>query len=423
MPRKQLTAPFVEKVLPPTGKDREDYFDTVLPAFGLRVGQRKKSYFVMVRVLHNGEWKLQRVTLGTTTEMGLAKARESAREAIERAQQGKAPVEVKRERREAQKAESRNTFASVRADFLKLYRTRQKRKPSPRTLAELRRVLESGLFSDWNERPLSEITRRDIMDAIDHLVDEGKETAANRYLTYIKMLFGWALDRGIVKADPTDRVKKPGMEQSRARVLTPSELRAIWQATAPTQAGKGDLFASIVKVLSLTGQRRTEVAGMRWSEIDLGAHLWTLPGDRTKNHREHLVPLSEPVLAILEERKAEQAAMGMDTALVFTSTGKTPFSGWSKSKARLDGRAKVEPWIIHDLRRTLVTRMAEDLRIPPHVVEAVVNHVSGARAGVAGVYNRAIYLDERRSALNAWADYVLRLVGEVETDNVVELAR
>lgn len=423
MPRKQLTIPFVEKVLPPTGKDREDYFDTVLPAFGLRVGQRKKAYFVMVRVLRNGEWKLQRATLGTTSEMDLAQARQSAREAIERAQQGGAPIDIKTERREAQKAESRNTFASVRADFLKLYRTRQKRKPSKRTLDELRRVLESDLFSDWNERPLASITRRDVMDAIDHLVEQGKETAANRYLTYVKMLFGWALDRSVIQADPTDRVKKPGMEHSRARVLTPSELRAIWQATAPTQAGKGDLFGPIVKTLALTGQRRTEVAGMRWREIDLSTGLWTLPGDRTKNHREHLVPLSEPVAEILRERQTEQTEMGMETLFVFTSTGKGPFSGWSRSKSRLDGRAKIEPWTLHDLRRTLVTRMSEDLRTPPHVVEAVVNHVSGTRAGVAGVYNRALYLDERRAALEAWADYVLRLVGEVEADNVVAMPR
>ncbi len=113
----------------------------------------------------------------------------------------------------------------------------------------------------------------------------------------------------------------------------------------------------------------------------------------------------------------------MRSPLVFTSTGKTSFCGWSRSKARLDGRAKVAPWTLHDLRRSMVTHMAEDLRIAPHVIEAIVNHVSGSRSGVAGVYNRALYLDDRRGALNAWAVYVLRVVGEVETDNVVELVR
>jgi integrase len=114
--------------------------------------------------------------------------------------------------------------------------------------------------------------------------------------------------------------------------------------------------------------------------------------------------------------------MRMQTDYVFTSFGPRPFSGWSKSKDRLDGRANIAPWTLHDLRRTLATRMAEDLRILPHVIEATLNHVSGARAGVAGTYNRALYLDERRMALDAWAAHVLRLVGESDAKNVVQLA-
>lgn len=188
----------------------------------------------------------------------------------------------------------------------------------------------------------------------------------------------------------------------------------------------------------LTGQRRNEVAGMAWSEIDLPGALWSLPPERCKNGRPHLVPLSAPVFALLEEREAEQEAIklkdaeGNPTPLVFTSNGKTPFSGWSRSKRRLDQRvaeafaaakpgADPVPWTLHDLRRTLVTRMSEDRRIQPHVVEAVVNHVSGTRAGVAGVYNRALYMDERRSALHAWGRYVLRTAGVVGPDEVVEL--
>jgi integrase len=272
------------------------------------------------------------------------------------------------------------------------------------------------------------------------VVQQGHETAANRYLVYLRMLFGWARKRKLVEADPTRDVDKPGAESSRTRVLTLEEIRAIWQAT--TQANEGDLFASIVKVLLLTGQRRNEVAGMRWSEVDLRGALWSLPAERCKNGRPHLVPLSAPVAVILEERRAEQKGIGLKdeeekpTDLVFTTNGKTPFSGWIRSKARLDGRVgkaleEVNPsgspapavaaWTLHDLRRTLVTRMSEDLRVQPHVVEAVVNHVSGTRAGVAGIYNRALYLDERRSALDAWGRYVLRTAGLPEPENVVEL--
>ncbi len=320
-------------------------------------------------------------------------------------------------------AASRDTFAAVLAEFLAKYRGRQQRRPAPRTMAEIKRVLESDLFAAWTDRPLAEVTRRDVLDVLDVLVERGSEVMANRTLAYLGMLSAWALDRGIIETDPTDKIKKPGAEQSRERVLSPAELRAIWQGTAPTQANHGDLFEGIIKVLMLTGQRRDEVAGMRWAEVDLPACTWTLPASRTKNHREHIIPLSAPVWAILQGRKAEQEAMRMRTEFVFTSFGPKPFSGWSKCKARLDGRANLAKWTIHDLRRTLATRMAEDLRIPPHVIEATINHVSGSRGGVAGTYNRALYLDERKAALDAWAGYVLRLVGEGETSNVVEFAR
>lgn len=423
MATRKLTTIFVEKVQPPTDKPQEDYFDTVLPSFGLRVGRRSKTYFLMARVLKEGDWKLTRVKLGTAVEMDLATAREQARGAMERAEKGEAPAEVRRERREQQQRESRDTFSRVRESFLAGYRTRSKRKPSERTLAEIKRVLSSAAFQDWEDRPLVQITQTDIERIRDDLLARGHEAAANRYLVYVKMFFKWARKKRVITTDPAAEVEKEGAEGSRERVLTLPELKAVWQALAPTQANKGDLFEGIIKVLILTGQRRNEVAGMRWSELDLDAGLWSLPEDRTKNHRPHLVPLPDPVKDVLRERQAEQKAMGMRTPYVFTSTGGAPFSGWSKSKVRLDGRAGIAPWTLHDLRRTLVTRLSEDLRIPPHIVEAIVNHVSGTKAGVAGTYNRAMYLDERRNALGAWAAYVLRLVGEVTGTNVVELAR
>jgi integrase len=174
-----------------------------------------------------------------------------------------------------------------------------------------------------------------------------------------------------------------------------------------------------VKILILSGQRRNEVAGMRWSEIN--GDTWHLPGERTKNHLPHLVPLSAPVLAILAKRRNEQQALGLNVDLVFTSYNPgfkryehsatpRPFSGWSKSKSRLDERAMIESWTLHDLRRTMATLMAEKLQITPHIIEAIINHVSGTKAGVAGTYNRALYLDERKKTLNTWADYVLRII-------------
>ena len=420
--RLQMTDAAVKKLKAPADAPRCEYWDTTTKGLGLRVSRTgARSWVMIVRSLKAGEWTQQRVTLGTYPAVSLADARKAAVEARTRAEQGQDPADGTKTQRKALETASRNTFAAVRDEFLVKYRGRQNRRPAPRTLAEIKRVLSSDLFAAWTDRPLAEVTRRDVLDVLDVLVERGAEVMANRTLAYLGMLCAWAIDREIIKADPTDAIKKPGAEQSRERVLSPVELRAIWQAAAPAQANHGDLFEGIIKALMLTGQRRDEVAGMRWAEID-GA-TWTLPAGRTKNHREHVVPLSAPVLAILAARKAEQEEMRMRTEFVFTSSGPRPFNGWSKSKARLDSRANVAKWTIHDLRRTLATRMAEDLRIPPHVIEATINHVSGSRGGVAGTYNRALYLDERKTALDAWAGYVLRLVGEGENNNVVQFAR
>jgi integrase len=423
MPRTKLTDAAVKNIRPPESGSVV-HWDTITTGLGLRVTYGgTKTFIVQARVLKTGRWRDQKRSLGRYPGLSLKQARADAKLELEGAQSGKQLGGTKQERVQAQVEISRNTFGFVADEYLTKYRTRSKRKLSDRHREELRRVFNHQALSGWHDRPLNEITRRDVLDAVDYFIDKGQEVAANRYLSYLRTFFGWAIDRGIVDADPTARIKPQGEEKSRDRVLSVNELRAIWQATAPTQAGKGDLFAGIVKVLMLTGQRRTEVAAMQWPELNMEGKLWSLPGGRTKNQHKHLIPLSKPVMDVLMARQAEQADMRMRTELVFTSTGSVPFSGWSRSKNRLDGRAEkalreitgnatavLPPWTLHDLRRTLVTRMAEDLRIPPHVIEAIVNHVSGAKAGVAGVYNRALYLDERRQALAAWATYVLQVV-------------
>lgn len=428
MPSIQLTDAAVKRLKTPADADRIEYWDTKTSGFGIRISSAGvRSWVMILRVLKDGRLQQQRLTLGRYPGVSLAEARAKAIEARGQAEQGEDPGAALRDKKAAKVDASRNTFETVVGEFLSKYRGRQNRKPAPRTMAEIKRVLESDLFADWRTRPMTGICKRDVMDVLDILIDRGSEVMANRTLAYLSMLFGWALHREIIAADPTAGIKKPGAERSRERVLTLDEMRAIWHGTEPTQANHGELFAGIVRILMLTGQRREEVGGMRWSEID--GETWTLPAERTKNHREHIVHLSAPVLGILEERKAEQRAMGIKSDFVFTSGIKreekppTSFSGWSKSKDRLNRRAEIAPWTLHDLRRTLATRMAEDLHIPPHVIEATINHVSGSRAGVAGTYNRALYLDERRAALGAWAGYVLRIVGEIEADNVVNMAR
>ncbi|MTW23231.1 tyrosine-type recombinase/integrase [Allochromatium palmeri] len=381
MPTLHLTDAAIRRLRPPES-GRVEYWDTQTKALGLRVGASgQRSWVMILRVLKGGRWVQQRLTLGRYPAVTLAQAREKARAALALAGEGENPGAVVRAERQAKAEASRHTFAAVREDFLLKYRGRGNRRPAPRTLAELSRVLSSDLFADWGEKPLVKIERRDVLDVLDVLLERGVEVAANRTLSYLHMLFGWSVERGILTANPAAGIKKPGHEASRERVLSASELVAIWHASEPTHTG--DLFGPIVRVLLLTGQRRDEVGGMRWSEVDIDGALWTLPAARAKNHREHLIPLSAPVLAILAERRVEQRAMRMETNLVFTSglrradapdQSPAPFSGWSRSKGRLDARAQLDtPWTLHDLRRTAATRLGEDLRVPPHVVESVLN--------------------------------------------------
>jgi integrase len=155
-----------------------------------------------------------------------------------------------------------------------------------------------------------------------------------------------------------------------------------------------------VKLLMLTGQRRAEVGGMLWPELKLDQALWSLSGARTKNGKPHLVPLSHQAVELIrgvKRRPGRDAVFGR---------GAGPYSGWSRSKRRLDGRCKVAAWTLHDLRRSFVTNLAE-AGVLPHIIETAVNHLSGHRAGVAGIYNRASYLPERERAMQAWANSLL----------------
>jgi integrase len=422
MPTLKLTDAAIKRFKKPETR-RIEYWDSHTRGFGLRLSASGvQSWVVITRSLQAGAWKQQRVTLGSYPSMSLAKAREKATEAKAAAKKGDDPAAAVMAERAALVDNSRNTFGSVRAEFLEKYRGRQNRRPAPSTLREMTRVLSADDFDAWTDAPMANLTKRDLLDVLDGIVDRGAEIMANRTLAYLKLLFGWAAHRGIIEADPTAGIKKPGAETSRDRVLTLDELRVIWQATA----GEHTQFNSIVRLLMLTGQRLNEVTGLRWSEVNADARTWTLPAARAKNHREHMVPLSAPVLAILEARRETQRTLGTAPKLIFTTNRTTPFSGFSRAKTLLDKRiakagTELEPWRLHDLRRAVATHMAESLRIAPHVIEACLNHVSGSKAGVAGVYNRALHLDERRAALDAWAGYLLRVVGETAADNVLEL--
>ena len=419
MPRKRVTSPTIQHLK--TDKVQEDFWDTITPGFGVRVTKGgRKTFVVMTRVLEGGQWKKRRYTIGQYKEavasdaegLDLKTARDRAKAVIAAAGDGQDPQEVLHPTPRDEKVErSADCFANMCDEFLKRYRTRQRTKPRPRTIVEMRRCISGKRFKDWEYKPITDITKQDVRNVLDSILDEGHDAHANKTLTVLKMLFNWAYDHDKITDVPTDRIKPPGAVTPRERTLTMPELVAVWNATHRERGIDIHIHGDIVRILMLTGQRRNEVAGMQWSEIDFDRRTWEFSRDRTKNKQPHVVPLSSAVLSILRRQLEDQKELGLESAYVFTTTGETPFSGWSRSKQRLDQRCGVTDWRLHDLRRTVVTGMNDDLGIWPHVVEAVVNHVTGAaKRGVAGVYNRAEYLKERRRALERWARHLLNQV-------------
>lgn len=252
----------------------------------------------------------------------------------------------------------------------------------------------------------------------------------------LRRLCNWAIERGIIDVSPCDKIRAPAAEESRDRVLSDDEIRLAWAAFDAV----GWPFGPIAKLALLTGARRDEIAGAVWSEIDLAAKTWTISKERSKNGVAHEIPLSDDVVDIIKALPRLDPKRGTwRPAYVFTTTGKTPVSGFSRAKSAIDKaivkqlrkdaeatggdlNAVVPPerWTLHDCRRTAASGMAE-IGIPPHVVEAVLNHKSGTIKGVAAVYNRYSYATEKRHSLDAWARRLAEIVGgEKAPVNVVD---
>ena len=413
MPRTKLTAASVKRLKPPPS-GQVDYFDEILPSFGLRVSKSGvRSWFVMTRV----DGKLVRFTLGRFPVVDLSGARKKARETITLAQSGLDPRQVAELEREKRRARQRHTFEGLANEFQDKHVLRNL---SSSTAREYRRIL-FGPDTRWlHKRPISDIKMRDVRDVIEAIEDRGSTGAADRAVAYLRKFFNWCVDREIIESSPVSRIRSAHTNCSRERVLSDLEIEHVWSAFGSEPYPFGPLF----KLLLLTGQRRGEVGGMLWSEfreLNGSDPIWEIPSSRTKNKRSHLVPLSPSVVALIEQ-------LPRVGPFVFSTTGTTSVSGFGRAMERVRHylEANFEPvghWTLHDLRRTMVTIMNEKLRLQPHVVEAVVNHVSGsAKRGVAGVYNRAVYLEDRTLALNAWASYLEHVVTAVDNASVLSIA-
>jgi integrase len=387
----RLTVKNVEKMRPCA--DRREVPDGHMPGLYLVI-QPSGARSWAVRYRHQGIPRKH--TLGSYPAVDLKAARTLASKALRAVAEGRDPGREKILARAA-KADSVDRIVE---DFLERHVHRSNR---PRTAQETERLLRQHVLPRWRGRMVHEITRRDVLDILDRVVDGGAPIAANRALAAVRKFFNWCIARDIIAASPCTGVKPPTAERARDRVLSDDELRLVWQAADKL----GGSFGPLVKLLALTGQRRDEVAQMRWDELDLDARLWTLPPARVKNNQPHEVPLSAAALAVLESLSRVTGS-----PFVLTNGGASPASGYSKGKRRLDSLlpADIAPWRLHDLRRTCASGMAR-LGINLPVIEKVLNHASGSFAGIVGVYQRHSFADEKRAALEAWGNFVAALVG------------
>jgi integrase len=242
---------------------------------------------------------------------------------------------------------------------------------------------------------LSQVDRRKIAALLGDVETSSGPATRNRMRSALSAFLAWCIAEGLVDVNPVTGTAKANEGASRERVLSTDELRQLWRGLGE------DPFSEVVRLLLLTGQRRDEIGLLQWSEIDLVRKQIVFPTSRTKNGREHTLPLSSQAIAILERQPRLNSS-----EFVFGGRG---FQAWSRDKSALDKKLGLAGWRLHDLRRTCATQMAE-LGVLPHIIEAILNHVSGHKAGVAGTYNRARYEPEMRLALQRWSDHVDQIV-------------
>ncbi len=434
MPKVTLTDRSIRRKSPASGT--LELWDMITPGLALRIHSGgRRSYCVTTRLAGTG--KQIRRTIGTVDTHSLAEAREAARAIIRDAKQGidaasrEALKEAARQmQQEAERARTDSLQATVDAYLA------DRGKGGGATLKSrtmVKQRFENHVLQLWGDRPLASITRADVRDLVRNIATK-HPVAANRVLSNVRRLFNWAIAQDRIDHSPAAGIEAPSVEVSRDRVLTNSELAAIWDGCDKLSAAQG----ATIKIMMLTGARRNEAGGLRRSEMSDDGLTWNLPASRSKNGRPHIVPLSALAREVIE---GVPRVAGGDP--VFSLDGRRAVNSWSDVKTRLDraiGEARAEAageekydggkyaipgWTFHDLRRTLVTGMIEVLGIAPHVVEAVVNHLSGqSRAGVAGIYNRAVLLPQRREALEGWARHIQAIVSNVEpVSNVATLKR
>jgi integrase len=420
MAQKRLTDRTLKALKPAASGKHYDVFDREVAGFGVRVSDTGRVTFVLA-ARYPGSNNPTRRALGKYGSLSLAAARAKASAWIRLIEKGVDPATEEERERQAELRKQKHSFAAVAEAYIAHIHRQKQRKADV-----VEREIRAEFISRWGERPIADITQHDVVAVIDAAVERGAPYQAHNLFGHIRTLFGWVIGRGVygLEHSPCDRLKPKnliGTREPRQRVLTDDELRAFWRATARM----GYPFGPMFRMLLLTGQRKSEVSDARWREFDLDAALWTVPPERFKSNATHLVPLTEPVLALLRELPRFQRG----DHLFSTTFGVKPVDGFSKTKERLDrlmldelravhGEAAVlPPFVLHDLRRSTRTRLSA-LRVPDTVAEMIIGH---GRKGIQRVYDQHKFVDEMREALALWTSR-LRDIVEPAPPNVVSFA-
>lgn len=397
--QKNLTERFLQTVKPPaTG--RTEFYDQTVKGLSIRITASGIVTFALFYRLP-GDRQKRRMTLGQYPVLSLAEARQKARAALLDIAKGKDPGA------EQQAIKRSPTLTDLLTEFW------ERELSIKKSGAEMRRLLEKDVLPAWGKRKVQDITRRDVVVLLDKVRDRGAPVTANRLLGRLTRLFNFACERGILEESPCTRLKKIE-EHPRERVLTDTELAAFWQGLDDTGIHPGTALA--LRLILVTGQRPGEVSGMAWAEVD--EDWWTIPAKRTKNGREHRVPLTALAQTLLTQARK----LAGESVYVFPSPRPhgqdKPLEVRSLSRAidRKHAQLGLEKFVPHDLRRSVRTRLAE-LGIDDVVAERVLNHTL---QGIARVYNRHDYDTEKRAALEIWQRHLQKII-QNPVDNVLHL--
>lgn len=421
----RITKSSVEALAIPSPGGRTVLWDAEVKGFGVRVSSGGDRTYVLRYQIGGRDEKQRQVTIGKHGSPFTAEqARRRALELLAAVRSGSDPVGERASARQAKATEDDRRAERMFDVLADRWFDRHVKGDGLRSVKDVKGVLERDIKPAFAGCTVDEVTKAKVIGALE-AVGERSKAAANKMHKWLRQMFNWFVERGIVEHSPLDRVRRPHAEPSRKRVLSLLELAVVWLAAGALP----DPFRSFYRLLILTGQRLREVAALQWSELDLDSGEWLLPAERTKNKNDHVVPLSNQAMAVLQALRAG----GTNPGPAITTDGRVPIAGFSKLKIALDEEVRLilsgippaalrlgdvlQPWVVHDVRRSLATG-CQSMGVPMEVTEAILNQVGTRQSGVRGIYQLYDYFYEKADALQRWADLIAEAAIELAKGNI-----